>query len=484
MRSTRNKLSGVILCIGVAAACTHGPTDAAILSAIDARVLREPSLGSYSLRVESRGGAVTLTGTVGTNDAKAALESLVRRTDGVKSLTSNVIAPPVSPPHVDDSALANEIKSRIFSDTLLSKQAIQVASSGGVVTLSGTVANDLQRIQAEQVAAQVNGATKVSNELKVAAGTANFPPKPPKAPKPTVTLIADPSMVAKGKPTKLKWGSNNAASLDLEPGIGAVDANGDRDVIPPESMDYILTANGPGGSAIAKAHVDVWDPCGDPDSRPTATLAAASGTVQRGQSTTLIWNSQNATSLDIQPQVGKVGPNGSASVAPQQITDYLLTVTGPCGTTTATARVSVQGLAPPSTLTVPAGTTMAVRLDTSVDTSSKDIAVGQPLTASVASPVRVNGREVIPAGAPAHVILEDFKKAGRLPPTRSEVTLRLVGFTVDGKELPVDCAPYRQEGPPHPPVIVIDTKPLQVRIQPGVPISFRLTAPIVVRVNP
>jgi hypothetical protein len=290
-------------------------------------------------------------------------------------------------------------------------------------------------------------------------------------------------MVVKGKSTKLKWSSNNATSLDLEPGIGAVDARGERDVSLQESTDFTLTANGPGGAATPKTvHVDVWDPCRD--SLPTASLTTSSATVQRGESLTLNWSSQNATSLDIQPQIGKVGPSGSVQVTPQQTLDYVLTVTGSCGTTTASARVIVQAPPPPSTITVPAGTTITVRLSTGVDTSSKDISAGQPLTASVASPLRVNGHEVIPADAPARVILGDFKKAGRLPPGRSEVTLRLLGVTVDGKELSVECAPYRQEGPPHPVGIVIDTGPLQVRIQPGVSVSFRLTAPIVVRVNP
>jgi hypothetical protein len=421
-----------------------------------------------------------LTGNVGSNEAKAALESLVRGTEGVKGLTSNVNVPVASPPPVDDNALANEIKSRLLSDSSLSKQAIEVASGGGVVTLSGAVADDLQRIQAEQLLAQVSGVVKVVNELKIAPTAA---PPPARLKPPTVALTADPTMVVMGKSTKLRWSSNNATSLDLEPGIGAVDARGERDVPLQQSTDFTLTANGPGGAATPKiVHVDVWDPCRD--SRPTASLTTSSATVQRGQSITLSWDSQSATSLDIQPQIGKVGPSGSMQVTPQQTLDYVLTVTGSCGTTTATARVIVQAPPPPSTITVPAGTTIAVQLNVAVDTSSKDISAGQPLTASVASPVRVNGREVVPAGAPARVILEDFKKAGRLPPGRSEVTLQLLGITVGGKELRVDCAPYRQEGPPHPPGIVIDTGPLQVRIQPGVPIGFRLTAPIVVSVNP
>jgi len=81
----------------------------------------------------------------------------------------------------------------------------------------------------------------------------------------------------------------------------------------------------------------------------TATLNAAPTTVQKGQSATLRWSSQNATDLNIEPGVGKVPAEGSAAVTPTESTTYTLTASGPGGTQNPTARVNVSfpQVAPP-----------------------------------------------------------------------------------------------------------------------------------------
>lgn len=80
---------------------------------------------------------------------------------------------------------------------------------------------------------------------------------------------------------------------------------------------------------------------------PTANLTAVPSTIQSGQSVTLSWTSENATSLDLQPGVGAVQSSGSTSVSPTESTTYTLTATGPGGTTTSTARVTVTSAPPP-----------------------------------------------------------------------------------------------------------------------------------------
>jgi peptidoglycan-associated lipoprotein len=77
------------------------------------------------------------------------------------------------------------------------------------------------------------------------------------------------------------------------------------------------------------------------------TLTAEPSTVEKGQSVTLSWSSQNATNLDLEPGVGTVQAQGSSSVTPQDSTTYTLTATGPGGTQSATARVTVTLPPPP-----------------------------------------------------------------------------------------------------------------------------------------
>ncbi|MFQ5777465.1 MAG: peptidoglycan-associated lipoprotein Pal [Terriglobia bacterium] len=80
---------------------------------------------------------------------------------------------------------------------------------------------------------------------------------------------------------------------------------------------------------------------------PTATLRAVPSAVERGQSTTLSWNSTNATELRLEPGVGSVGPQGSSSVRPDRSTTYILQADGPGGHAEASARVTVNVPPPP-----------------------------------------------------------------------------------------------------------------------------------------
>jgi peptidoglycan-associated lipoprotein len=81
--------------------------------------------------------------------------------------------------------------------------------------------------------------------------------------------------------------------------------------------------------------------------KPTVNLTAVPSTIESGQSVTLSWTSENATSLDLQPGVGAVQSSGSTSVSPTESTTYTLTATGPGGEATSTARVTVSAAPPP-----------------------------------------------------------------------------------------------------------------------------------------
>ncbi len=83
-----------------------------------------------------------------------------------------------------------------------------------------------------------------------------------------------------------------------------------------------------------------------PPPTPTATLTANPETIDKGQSTTLTWQTSNATDISIEG-VGAVQPNGTQQVTPTESTTYTLTAKGAGGTQTATARVTVNAPPPP-----------------------------------------------------------------------------------------------------------------------------------------
>src|SRR5713226_6317756 len=99
------------------------------------------------------------------------------------------------------------------------------------------------------------------------------PPPPPPPAAPTVTLTAEPSTVEKGKSVTLTWTSDNATVLDLEPGVGKVEAKGSTTVTPDDSTTYTLTAKGPGGEQTATARVTVTIPPPPPPPPPPPKVA-------------------------------------------------------------------------------------------------------------------------------------------------------------------------------------------------------------------
>ncbi len=85
----------------------------------------------------------------------------------------------------------------------------------------------------------------------------------------------------------------------------------------------------------------------------------------------------------------------------------------------------------PKHLVVPAGTVLTVRLGQSV--GSKISSSGQTFTATLASPVSVDGKTAIPAGATASGTVVDAKPLGRFKGGAS-LQLRLTSIAVGGSE--------------------------------------------------
>jgi peptidoglycan-associated lipoprotein len=83
-----------------------------------------------------------------------------------------------------------------------------------------------------------------------------------------------------------------------------------------------------------------------PPAAPTASLTANPNTVEKGQPTTLTWETTNATDVSIDG-VGAVQATGSQSVTPADSTTYHLVAKGPGGTQESTARVTVTAPPPP-----------------------------------------------------------------------------------------------------------------------------------------
>jgi hypothetical protein len=168
------------------------------------------------------------------------------------------------------------------------------------------------------------------------------------SPAPTVRLSASPTTVLSGNGSTVSWSSTNAtecvASGDWS---GSTAATGTEGTGPLKSnAAYELTCTGHGGSAHQSTTVSVTQHA------PAVTFAATPSTVASGSASILTWSATNATSCAASGAwSGAKGASGSQSTgAIKENETFGLTCTGPGGSATQTATVSVMKAAPTVTL--------------------------------------------------------------------------------------------------------------------------------------
>ncbi len=98
-------------------------------------------------------------------------------------------------------------------------------------------------------------------------------------------------------------------------------------------------------------------PAPTPTAPTVAQFSAEPTSIQRGQSSTLRWEvSGDVSGVSIDQGLGTVQNTGSRTVSPSNSTTYVLSATGPGGTTTASATISVNSPPPPPPPPPPAST--------------------------------------------------------------------------------------------------------------------------------
>lgn len=152
------------------------------------------------------------------------------------------------------------------------------------------------------------------------------------------SISVSPEIIEKGQTTTLSWGlstfSGKADSASIEPGIGDVSLEGSLQISPETTTTYTITWTGSDGTATDTVTVTVVDP-------PTVSIQADKTSILEGDTVELTWNSENATTCTIEPNIGSVSLNGSVTVAPLQATTYTITATGQFSTSTASITVEV-----------------------------------------------------------------------------------------------------------------------------------------------
>jgi uncharacterized protein YkwD len=253
--------------------------------------------------------AITATGPGGTSEA---------------SVTVTVTYPQ---PMVSLSALPNPIaigESATLSWSSTYAESVTIDNGIGSCTLEGSVAVSPGITTTYTATATGLGGTSTASVTV----TVNYPV-------PTVSLGADPGVILTGEKATLTWSSNHANTATIDPGIGTVSPSGSTDVSPTATTTYTLTATGLGGTSTAQTTVTVLP-------APTVALRGEPTSVESGESVTLTWTSANADTCVIEPGVGPVNADDSATVLLTETTTYTITAANKGGTCSASFRIYVK----------------------------------------------------------------------------------------------------------------------------------------------
>src|SRR5579863_9687259 len=95
------------------------------------------------------------------------------------------------------------------------------------------------------------------------------PPPPPPAAVRIESFTAEPRSIEQGQSATLRWSVANATDISIDQGLGAVAANGSRQVFPSSTVTYTLTARGASGSDTRSVSVEVSAPPPPPPPPPS-----------------------------------------------------------------------------------------------------------------------------------------------------------------------------------------------------------------------
>ncbi|UTA48936.1 BON domain-containing protein [Simiduia sp. 21SJ11W-1] len=153
--------------------------DASITTAVKSKLLWGKTSDGLTTNVITKFGNVTLTGNVGTADAKELAGKLAKNTRGVKSVKNQLIvkkqegtpapenkkiAKSSENTTVSDSWITTKIKSTYIYSSNVDSSDISVTTEDGLVTLTGKVGSGAERELAIEMAQNIRGVKQVKPE--------------------------------------------------------------------------------------------------------------------------------------------------------------------------------------------------------------------------------------------------------------------------------------------------------------------------------
>ncbi|ACY19157.1 BON domain-containing protein [Haliangium ochraceum] len=139
--------------------------DAEIERAVRDAATYDPRVRAESLAIQVSAGMIALRGTVPDLKARQAAEQLARSTAGVVDVKNYIEVRPGQP--MANGELAERVHRALVRNPVTEGYEIEVEATKGRVLLHGTVDYFHERVEAEKVAASVEGVLEIVNQLEV-----------------------------------------------------------------------------------------------------------------------------------------------------------------------------------------------------------------------------------------------------------------------------------------------------------------------------
>jgi osmotically-inducible protein OsmY len=204
------------LALTTAIAVSAADTDARIEASAKKSYVFRTQLKDDSITVESKDGIVTLTGTVADESHKSLAEDTVKGLPGVQSIDNRLEVKTPAPAEKSDAWITAKVKMALLFHRSVSAMT-QVDTKDGVVTLQGTADNQAEKDLTTQYAKDIDGVTRVDNEMTVAANP---------SPSTTGEKIDDASITAQVKFALLAHRSTSVLRTQVHTSHGVVTLRG------------------------------------------------------------------------------------------------------------------------------------------------------------------------------------------------------------------------------------------------------------------
>jgi hyperosmotically inducible protein len=192
--------SGIVIAALLTVACAQ--SDPGITTAVKSKMAADDTVKSYRIDVDTKDRVVTLSGAVDTPQARDRAIEIARGTKGVQDVVDRLsITPGATPttgiddplqdkareaaqegkekaregaekakdamPDMGDAAITSKVKTKFLGDTKVPGMKIDVDTTDGVVTLSGTVSTAAEKQRAVQLAKATDGVKSVVDRMTV-----------------------------------------------------------------------------------------------------------------------------------------------------------------------------------------------------------------------------------------------------------------------------------------------------------------------------